>query len=133
MKKLFLLILLFTSIIKAQVGVATVTWDSATAISGAVKIGNSEKPIIFTLPYQVGETTSYTFLASHQIDGTYLSLYEMDGTEVAVTIDTSKAQAIALKPVIFAGVSFIKIRRGTSASPFTSGDNLTGKIWRRVY
>lgn len=60
-------------------------------------------------------------------------LRNIDGTEWLVTVDPLLNEYFALDPAVFAGVAKFKLRRGTQASPVTSGSDTAVKVMRRGY
>jgi len=65
------------------------------------------------------------------VDGsTYYDLYDMYGTEILVTAAASRM--IALDLTMFAGINFVKIRSGTTATPVNQGADRAIVIGLRV-
>ena len=65
-------------------------------------------------------TTNCTFAAFDQ-DGNEYSVKDLNGSELELTISQSVAAFYPLDPQIFAGLNRVKMRRGTQASPYTTG------------
>lgn len=59
-----------------------------------------------------------TFLASNELNGQYNDVKDSGGTEVSITV-ASAQYTIALQAllIVLAGLRFVKVRTGTSASP----------------
>jgi hypothetical protein len=57
-----------------------------------------------------------TFESCATYDGTYLDVYDQDGTEVTVTVG-SASDYIILEPAKFAGLGWTKLRSGTTGTP----------------
>ena len=63
-----------------------------------------------------------TFQVSHDGVTTWNNLYDANGNEVTITASTSRY--IALDPVVFAGVQFLKVRSGTSGTAVNQGQEV---------
>lgn len=78
-------------------------------------------------------TTNCTFEA-YDADGNAYSINDLTEAELELTISQTVAGYYPLDPAIFAGVGRFRVRRGTQASPFTTGaENSAIKIITRVY
>lgn len=78
-------------------------------------------------------TTSYSFQA-YDADGNAYSVVDLTGTEVVITVSQTVARFYPVNPHVFAGVAKLKVRRGTQASPFTTGaEDTIIKALRRAY
>lgn len=74
---------------------------------------------------------SLTFQASFDGGTTWVNMYESSGTEISVTASTSRY--IALDPVIFASITMIKVRSGTSGTPVNqTADRALGLVLRSI-
>ena len=65
-------------------------------------------------------TTNCTFEA-YDSDGNAYSVNNLNQSEVELTISQSVGGFYPLDPQIFAGLNRVKVRRGTQASPYTTG------------
>lgn len=92
----------------------TATIANGASLSSAVDIDGSALVGIVVPATFTG--TSLTFQMSHD-DTTYSNLYDETGTEVTVTISTSRY--IRLNPSDWMGCDALKVRSGTSGSPTT--------------
>ena len=66
-------------------------------------------------------TTNCTFEA-YDSQGNAYSINDLTGAELELTISQTVDGFYPVDPLIFAGVNKLKVRRGTQASPFTTGD-----------
>ena len=92
----------------------------------------ADKPIglIFASGYN---TTNCTFAMFDQAGNEY-SIQDLDGAELEFTVSQTVAKYFPLNPQIFAGINKMKVRRGTQATPFTTGaEDSVIKIIRREY
>ena len=64
---------------------------------------------------------SLTFQMSHDGGATWLNVYDASGSEVTATAGASRY--IALDAVVFAPLTLIKVRSGTSGSPVNQGQD----------
>ena len=136
MKKLicFIVLLLTIPIFSQQVEWKTVTWTGDTALSTEVNLGGTNKPIIFAVASSfTSDTVSYQVYVDNLGTGTWCNLYDEDGAEIISVITTTVNFAITLKPQWFAGISRIKIRQGTAASPDEDGEAISGALGIRKY
>lgn len=63
------------------------------------------------------EGTVLTFQACDTVDGTYANVYDAIGTEVQVTISSSRYVALLPSDFIWAKGKYLKVRTGTAGSP----------------
>lgn len=77
------------------------------------------------IPSTWGTTADVTFAASDVTGGTFYPVRTPAGEYAFASITAS--QYLAVDPAVFAGVRFLKVRSGTSATPVnqTGGDVLT--------
>jgi hypothetical protein len=73
--------------------------------------------------------TVITFEAYDNDDNAY-SVTDLSGAELSITLAIGY---FPLDPAIFAGLNKVKVRRGTFASPFTTGADATMTVVRREY
>jgi hypothetical protein len=121
MKKLFLFLLLATSLFGQEIKYYTVEIDSGVAVSDSVDLGaiQSEGSKLIAIVGDTAWTTAnLTFLSWTPLttaNGMWSDLYEKDGTALAYTF-TDSVYVLA-KPIDFAGVRYLKIRSGTNTVP----------------
>jgi hypothetical protein len=90
----------------------TATWGSAGTPSDAIDLGAETLcGVVFGATFT---GTTMTFTASDTFGGTYVPLYDDLGTQLSVTVSTSRF--VRVKPADFAGVRFIKLVSGSSES-----------------
>jgi hypothetical protein len=92
--------------------------NGATGLSGAIDIGGHSMLALY-MP-GTWQAAAITFLAAPTIDGTYQSVYDDDGNEVAIAADDVVAsRCITLNTVAakLAPYRFIKLRSGIAATP----------------
>jgi hypothetical protein len=92
----------------------------ATGLSQALNLG-SKALVSISVP-AAWVSAALTFLASYDQGTTWTNYYDAAGNEVSVTAAIMNAAAaggynITLDPADFSGVSFIKLRSGTSGTP----------------
>lgn len=111
----------------------TLTFDDGESLSNeTVDCTSLDKAIgIF---FEAGfNTTNVTFEAV-MADGKVASVKKLDGSEYEITVTNTIAELFPLDPAVFAGINKFKVRRGTQASPFTTGaENTKIAILRRQY
>jgi len=61
--------------------------------------------------------TTFTFLGCDVKGGTYQSIYDDAGTEVSVTVGTSRCVSLTNVALALAPYQWIKVRGGTAATP----------------
>ena len=109
----------------------SLTWTNGQSLSNEfVDLSGLERAIAIMCPASFSNNT-LTIVAYDSAGNAYY-LTALDQAEFALTIDTTNAGVYPLDPVIFAGIAKFKVRRGTLASPYTTGAE-TAKIVRRVY
>lgn len=97
--------------------VQKVTIGAAANLSGAIDVRDS---VVAALVMPAAwDAAAITFAVSDRLDGTYVPLYDDFGTEVSVTVSTSRQ--VALDTNKFLGVRFLKVRSGTAASAVNQG------------
>lgn len=104
----------------------TATIANGASLSGAVDIGSGLSLVGIVTP--AGWTTAVvSFQASTALDGTYVDLYKLDGTEMASPGSLAASHWHPLDPADFAGVRYLKVRSGTAAAAVNQagGDTLT--------
>lgn len=90
---------------------------SGDSLSGAIDLGNTRVGAIW-MPASVGTTTVVTFAVSQTSSGTYQQLNDQYGQEYRLNnVVASGVRGVDTE--IFATFRYIKIRRGTAASPNT--------------
>lgn len=134
MKKLFLLVLLFTIPIFSQsIRYYPVQIDSASSVSDSLDLGgilgDPNQKIIGFASASSWTTADLTFLSWKPL--AWYSVYEKDGTELTYTF--SDSVFVVAKPIDFAGIRYLKIRSGTSSSPVNQADDRTIYIIIREY
>lgn len=86
------------------------------------------------LMFAVGYNTTNCTFEAYDADGNAYSVKNLDGAELEYTISQTVASYYPLDPTIFAGIGKFRVRRGTQASPYTTGaENSAIKVIRRVY
>jgi hypothetical protein len=90
--------------------------QSSNQITSEIDLGKGGKLQGIYMP-AAWTTAAITLQASDASGGTFRDVYDNAGTEESITAAAS--QYISLYPDTFAGVRFIKIRSGTSATPVT--------------
>ena len=107
----------------------TVTISSGGSLSPEVGLG--EKTLVGILMPAGWDAASITFQATPD-DVNFGELYNSGGTEVTFTV--AAGQFIAVDPTLWRGITGIKVRSGTSASPVNQTANRTlTLITRSVY
>lgn len=105
-----------------DVDVATI--ESGESLSDAIDLKNLRLFGIITPAALTG--TVFTFQESVDGGTTWLNLYDEYGTEVSVSVGTSRS--ITLDPVKFAAVSMLRIRSGPAASPTNEAADRTIRL-----
>lgn len=97
----------------------TATITAGGSLSNAVDLGG-DRPgelhslISLQMPATAWTAAALTFQGS--MDGaTYADVYKSDGNELSVSVGASRF--VLLSPSQFAGLRYVKVRSGTSASP----------------
>ncbi len=106
--------------------------DGASLSTEEIDVSDLDKLIglFFASGYN---TTNCTFEA-YDNEGEAYSVNDLDGAELALTISQTVDGFYPLDPAIFAGLNRVKVRRGTQASPYTTGiENTIIKALRRAY
>lgn len=111
-------------------GPITVTIVNATSLAAAVQLPPEWRPIAIVTP-AAWTAANLSFQVSHDGGTTFNDFYDDGGNEVLVTASASRF--IALPPRIFAGVTNIKVRSGTSAVPVNQGGTRTLVLVGRGY
>jgi hypothetical protein len=132
--------ILFTGFVYAQnVLTATTTIDSAASVTDTLDLydlGYDTRLKLIGIEIDTPWTdANLTFLVGDQAgaSATLAEMFEMDGTAVTCTVDSTMNNYFALKPVLFAGLRFLQIRSGTQATPVAQGDERTIKLYLREY
>ena len=99
--------------------IITVAVDSSVA--AAIDVGDGGL-VAIQMP-SAWTAASLTFQASADLNGTYYDVYDITGTELAIT--TAASRYVALNASTFAGLRYIKIRSGTTGTPVVQGANRT--------
>lgn len=98
----------------------TATIASGASLSGAITMHqdqNPQVPVALEMP-AAWTAASLTFAVSY--DGvTYLPLYDDGGSELTLTVSTSRH--VALEPRYFIGVRYLKVRSGPAGTPVNQG------------
>ncbi len=68
-------------------------------------------------------TAGITFQACATIDGTYVDVYNTSGSEL--NLNAASSVYLAVDPTNFYGVSFIKVRSGTTGTPVNQSGAIT--------
>lgn len=111
--------------------VLNLNWADGQSLSTeTIDLTGLERAIGIMCPASFSNNT-LTFVVYDPADTAYM-LTDLEQTELALTVDTTNAGFYPLDPSVFAGVNKFKVRRGTLASPFTTGAE-TAKVARRVY
>ncbi len=63
---------------------------------------------------------------SDTLDGTYVDVYDVEEAELEITADASRF--LALDPVNFWSINYLKVRSGTSGTPVNQGADRTLKL-----
>lgn len=95
-------------------GKITATIAGGASLSPKISIPVSWHLLGIAMP-ESWTVANLTFQVSHNDGITFYDFYDDGGNEVTVTADESRF--IALTPRIWAGVSHIKVRSGTSGTP----------------
>lgn len=94
-----------------------VTIANGQSLSGGVSLGGLR---LFGVVMPSGWTAAnLTFQASVDGGASWVNLYDANGSEVTVTAGTSRF--IALEPALFASLTHLQLRSGTSATPVAQG------------
>lgn len=116
-----------------MVNEVTLTWADGQSLSAqTVDCTDLEKAIgIF---FEAGfNTTKVTFQAI-MADDKVANVKKADASEYEITVTPAQPELISLDPSVFAGINKFRVRRGTYASPFTTGAEDTKiAILRRQY
>jgi hypothetical protein len=118
--KRILALLLCSVCVNASDLVGSFAYTAAIASSGSVSQSlalHNRRPLAIQTPSAL-TGTAITFRCSYD-ESTWANLYDDTGTEISVTVSTSRY--IALDPSKFAGCEFIQLRSGTNASPTAEG------------
>jgi hypothetical protein len=98
-----------------------VTIANGASLSGAAFIGGPERGLSLlkiTMPAD-WTAASLTFQSCDTVDGTYQNYYAADGTEV--TVQAADDRDIGIAAQDFAGVTYLKVRSGTSGAAVNQG------------
>lgn len=110
-----------------KLDVKTVTITAGNSLSAPIDLG-AGTPVAIEMPAS-WDAANLTFKES--ADGAaFKDYYDTDGTEVTVTAASSRA--IRLDASKFAGIGFLQIRSGTSASPVNQTADRTLNLITRV-
>ena len=109
-----------------------ITWIEAGSLSvEQIDISSTDKAIgIFIL---TGFSTAVISFVGYDQDGVAHNIMDADGSEVAPVVDVANSVYIPLNPQLFAGLNKIRVRRGTGASPATTGAETKVSLVRRRY
>lgn len=130
MKKLFFFLAVLTGLTFGQ------DWISATIDSGGTttKIFLDRNDDVHLLAVKVDTPwtdANLTFQAYDWVNKEYVDLIDYDGTEIAITVDSTKPNIYIMKPVwSYMFTDSVTIRSGTSATPVTQADERTLEIKR---
>lgn len=98
-----------------------VTISSGAAITSAIDlVGRTLVGIIMPAAWTAA---SLTFEMSDTAAGTYVDVYDISEAELEITVAASRY--LALDPVNFFGVNYLKVRSGTSATPVNQAADRT--------
>ncbi len=114
-----------------QQGQITFTIANGVALSDKVDIPQSFRPIAVVIP-AAWTTANLTFLVSHDGGTTYNNFYDEGGTEITVVVGGTD-RFIALLPRLWAGVSRLQIRSGTTGTPVNQGGARSVIVLGRPY
>lgn len=103
------------------VRVAVVTISSGQSLSAAIDL--LERTVFAIEMPADWDAANLTFQGSSDLSGTYQDVYR-EGTEVNITAAADR-YIVFDPPTKLAGVRFIKVRSGTSASPVNQTDSRT--------
>ena len=94
--------------------------------------GSTEKAIgIF---FEAGYNTTNVTFEAIMADGKVASVKKLDGSEYEITVTNTIAELFPLDPSVLAGINKFRVRRGTQATPFTTGaENTKIAIIKRTY
>jgi len=104
--------------------VATIA--NAASLSGEVDLGGASR-IAIQMP-AAWTAANLTFQASDESGGTFADVVNDAGTEIVVTATISQVIVIVTALKELAGLRFIKIRSGTSATPVAQGAERVLKV-----
>ena len=99
-----------------------ITFASGASLSAqTLDLSGNEK--LIGIMFEAGyNTTALTFEAYDTASTpNEMSVNDLNQSEVNLTIDQSVDGYYPVDPQIFAGISKLKLRRGTQASPYTTG------------
>lgn len=106
--------------------------DGASLSNEFIEVPNLEKAI--GIMFEAGYNTTNCTFEAYDSKGNEYSVNDLDGAEVELTISQTVDGYYPLDPEIFAGIGKFKVRRGTQATPFTTGaENTNIKVIIRVY
>jgi hypothetical protein len=96
-----------------------VTIDQATnTLTSEIDLGKGGKLQGIYMPAS-WTTADLTLQAASETGGTFLDVYDDAATEAS--IGAAASRYLSLYPDVFAGIRFIKIRSGTTATPVQQG------------
>lgn len=101
-----------------------VTITDGTSISSAISL-KGRLPVLLIVPAS-WTTAAMTFQVCSTIDGTFVDLYNTSGSELSASVASSRA--VALNPVDWWGVHFVKFRSGTSGTPVNQSGDITFEV-----
>ena len=136
---LFLILISVATVFSQTVKVITVTIDSATAVTDTIDLFDKSQDLKVRIAGIEVDTpwtdAGLSFLVGDQAgaSATLAEAFEMDGTAITATIDSTVNNYIAIKPWDFVGIRFLQIRSGTHATPVNQGDTRTLKIYLTEY
>lgn len=105
--------------VMTMLGNTTASIASGQSLSGAV---NLEGLRLFGLVMPAAWTAAnVTFQVSSDNGVSWQNMYDASGNEMSVTVGVSRF--VALDPALFAAVSMIKVRSGTSGAPVNQGQD----------
>jgi hypothetical protein len=110
----------------------TLAVADGASLSNEIDVSGRDK--LIGLFFEAGYNTTNCTFAGFDNDGNEYSINDLTGAELELTISQTVSGFYPLDPAIFAGLNTIKLRRGTQASPFTTGAENTRIIAvRREY
>lgn len=102
----------------ALTSTASATIANGAALSGAVCLG--EKALVALQMSASWTAADVTFQVSDDGGTTWAELLDDTGTAISITLPTA-GNRLVLASGLFASVSFLKVRSGTSGSPVNQG------------
>lgn len=106
--------------------------DGASLSTEEIDVSDQDK--LIGLMFASGYNTTNCSFEAYDNDGNAYSVNDIDGAELELTISQTVGGFYPLDPAIFAGLSSVKLRRGTVAVPFTTGvENTVILALRRAY